>query len=202
MICLILGSLAGAYFIILHGWIIAVILGFAILSIYFYSTKIVDSGLGELFVGIKGTMIVLGTVYIQTQAITPTNIVAGVIAGTLSSFVLFITSFPDHDADKKKGRKTLVISLGKIRASSLYWVFPAIVYGLVAFGIVTKLFPIYSLIVFASIFLISKSISKIKKSLDETDDFTHIMKSTILFSRITGTLFVASFVIASLTNNS
>lgn len=202
MICLALGSLAGAYFIVLHGWIIAVILGFAILSIYFYSTKIVDSGLGEIFVGIKGTMIVLGTMYIQTQAIIPTNIVAGVIAGTLSSFVLFITSFPDHDADKQKGRKTLVIALGKSNASSLYWVFPAVVYGLVAFGVITELFPSYSLIVFIGIFMISKSTSKIKKSLDNMDKFLHIMKSTVLFSRITGALFVVSFVIAILANNS
>lgn len=202
MICLALGSLAGAYFIVLHGWIIAVILGFAILSIYFYSTKIVDSGLGEIFVGIKGTMIVLGTMYIQTQAIIPTNIVAGVIAGTLSSFVLFITSFPDHDADKQKGRKTLVIALGKSNASSLYWVFPAVVYGLVAFGVITELFPSYSLIVFIGIFMISKSASKIKKSLDNMDKFLHIMKSTVLFSRITGALFVVSFVIAILANNS
>ena len=178
------------------------ILGFAILSIYFYSTKIVDSGLGEIFVGIKGTMIVLGTMYIQTQAIMPTNIVAGVIAGTLSSFVLFITSFPDHDADKQKGRKTLVIALGKSKASSLYWVFPAVVYGLVMFGVITEMFPSYSLIVFTGIFMISKSASKIKKSLDNMDEFVHIMKSTVLFSRITGALFVVSFVIAILANNS
>lgn len=202
MLCLVLGSFAGAYFVILHGWIIAAILGFAILSIYFYSTKIVDSGLGEIFVGIKGTMIVLGTMYIQTQAIIPQNIIAGIIAGTLSSFVLFITSFPDHDADKQKGRKTLVIVLGKSRAASLYLVFPTVVYGLVAFGVIAELFPSHSLIVFAGIFMISKSASKIKKSLDNMDEFIRVMKSTVLFSRVTGALFVMSFVIAILANNS
>lgn len=202
IVCLVLGSLAGAYFVIIYGWIIAAILGFAILSIYFYSTKIVDSGLGEIFVGIKGTMIVLGTIFIQTEQILPTNILAGIIAGTLSSFVLFITSFPDHDADKQKGRKTLVIALGKSKASSLYWVFPAVVYGLVIFGVITELFPSYSLIVLIGIFMITKSASKIKKSLDNMDEFLHIMKSTILFSRITGALFVVSFAIAILANNS
>ncbi|HSA98951.1 MAG TPA: prenyltransferase, partial [Candidatus Nitrosotenuis sp.] len=91
---LILGSLAGLYFIVIYGWIIAVILGFAILSIYFYSTKIVDSGLGEIFVGIKGTMIVLGTYFIQTQQVTQSSVMGGIIVGALSSLVLFITSFP------------------------------------------------------------------------------------------------------------
>ena len=61
IIMLIIGALIGGYFIYERGIIIAIILGFAIISIYFYSTRIVDSGLGEVFVAIKGAMIVLGT---------------------------------------------------------------------------------------------------------------------------------------------
>ena len=201
IICLVLGSLAGVYFIVVHGWIIAAILGFAILSIYFYSTKIVDSGLGEIFVGIKGTMIVLGTMYIQTEQIVPTNILAGIIAGTLSSFVLFITSFPDHDADKQKGRKTLVIVLGKTKASSLYWVFPGVAYGLVALGIALELLPVYCAIVYTSIPMMVKAGRNIKRSIDDVEKFVIIMKSTVLFSRITGALFVLSFLIVIATNS-
>ena len=196
MICLILGSAAGAYFVILHGWIIAAILGFAILSIYFYSTKIVDSGLGEIFVGIKGTMIVLGTMFIQTQQILPTNIITGIVAGALSSFVLFITSFPDHDADKQKGRKTLVIAVGKTKAANLYWAFPGVAYGLVILGVATQLIPLYCLIVLGTIPLIIKSGAKIKKTLDDIEQFVFVMKSTVLFSRITGALFVIGFLLS------
>ena len=114
---LILGSVIGAYFVIIDGVIIAAILGFAILSIYFYSTKIVDSGLAEIFVAIKGTMIVLGTFFIQSSTITIDSIFAGIVVGVLSSIVLFITSFPDYEADKSKGRKTLVISVGKRKSN-------------------------------------------------------------------------------------
>ncbi len=201
IVCLVLGSLAGAYFVIIYGWIIAVILGFAILSIYFYSTKIVDSGLGEIFVGIKGTMIVLGTIFIQTEQILPTNILAGIIAGTLSSFVLFITSFPDHDADKQKGRKTLVIVLGKQRATGLYWVFPGVAYGLIMIGIVYDLLPVYSAMVFVTMPMMLKSGQKIKHAIDNVEQFVIIMKSIVLFSRVTGALFVISFLI-SIANNS
>lgn len=201
IIFLVLGSIAGVYFVIIHGWIIAAILGFAILSIYFYSTKIVDSGLGEIFVGIKGTMIVLGTMYIQTDQIMPTNILSGIIAGTLSSFVLFITSFPDYDADKEKGRKTLVIALGKIRAANLYWAFPCVAYSLIMFGIVSGLLPVYSAMVFATIPLIMKSGKKIKHTIDDIEQFVMVMKSTVLFSRITGALFVISILIAIAKNS-
>ena len=104
---LIIGTIIGGYFVITDGITIAIILGFAILSIYFYSTKIVDSGLGEFFVAVKGAMIVIGTFFIQAGQISIESILAGIIVGSLSSLVLFIASFPDHDADKSKGRKNI-----------------------------------------------------------------------------------------------
>ena len=82
---LILGSVIGFYFVLTNGIIIAAILGFAILSIYFYSTKIVDSGLAEFFVAVKGTMIVLGTYFIQSNQITLESILGGIVVGVLSS---------------------------------------------------------------------------------------------------------------------
>jgi 1,4-dihydroxy-2-naphthoate octaprenyltransferase len=198
---LILGSLAGIYFITLYGWVIAVILGFAVVSIYFYSTKIVDSGLGEIFVGIKGTMIVLGTMFIQTQSIELANILAGVVAGTLSSFVLYITSFPDYDADKEKGRRTLVIVLGKSKASGLFWAFPAVGYLLVIGGVFLGVFPVFCLIVFATMPLLVSAGTKIKKTIEDAERFVSVMKTTLVFSRITGALFVVGFLIGIMSNN-
>ena len=58
VIFLIVGVLTGTYFVIIRGIAIAIILGFAIVSILFYSISIVNSGLGELFVAIKGILIV------------------------------------------------------------------------------------------------------------------------------------------------
>ena len=198
---LVLGSLAGLYFIVIYGWIIAVILGFAILSIYFYSTKIVDSGLGEIFVGVKGTMIVLGTYYIQTQQITSSSVMGGVIVGALSSLVLFITSFPDFDADKQKGRKTLVIMLGKKNASNVFWAFPAVSYGVIVAGIVMHAFPVFCIVAFATLPLMIRSGTNLRKCFDDSDRFVHVMKSVLLFSRITGSLFIVGFLIGIITNN-
>ncbi len=199
---LILGSLAGLYFIVLYGWIIAAILGFAIVSIYFYSTRIVDSGLGEIFVGIKGTMIVLGTYFIQTQQVTQSSVMGGIIVGALSSLVLFITSFPDFDADKQKGRKTLVIMLGKKRAARVFWVFPLVSYGVVASGVATHIFPVFCLVVFATFPLMMKSGRGLREHFGDADRFVPVMKSTLLFSRFTGALFVVGFLASLLSNNS
>ena len=192
---LILGSLIGSYFVITYGILIAIILGFAILSIYFYSTKIVDSGLGEFFVGVKGSMIVIGAFYIQSGEVNIESILAGIVVGTLSSLVLFIASFPDHDADKSKGRKTLVITVGKEKASKLFWAFPLIAYSIILFGICLDLFPIFSLICLLSFPLVIKSGFGLQKNYDSIDDLVPFMSSSLQFSRITGILFILSFLI-------
>lgn len=192
---LILGTIIGSYFVIIHGVIIAILLGFAIISIYFYSTKIVDSGLAEVFVGIKGTMIVLGTYYIQVSELSLNTALAGIVVGILSSLVLFITSFPDHDADKSKGRKTLVIVVGRQKATSIFVIFPVFAYGIIIAGVISQLFPVFSLITLATIPLIIASGRKLKTSFDDDAKMIPIMSKTLAFSRITGALFVLGFLI-------
>ena len=195
IIFLIAGTAIGAYFVFTDGIIIGLILAFAVLSVYFYSTKIVDWGLAEIFIVIKGTMIVIGTYFIQTTQITESAVLGGIVVGTLSSFVLFITSFPDHDADKAKGRKTLVINLGKQKACSLFWVFPAIFYSVSIFAIIIEVFPIYCLIILSTIPLVIKFGKKLKQNYEKLDKLLPIMSSTLVFSRVTGILLVVGFLL-------
>ena len=192
---LIIGALIGSYFVVVDGIIIGVLLAFAVLSIYFYSTKIVDSGLAEIFVAIKGTVIVLGTYFIQTSEITSAAILGGIFVGVLSSLVLFITSFPDHDADKSKGRKTLVIVLGKQKASLIFWIFPIIAYLILFLGISYEIFPFYTLISLAVLPLIIKSGITLRQNFDKIQPLVPAMASTITFSRVTGALFVIGFIL-------
>ncbi len=196
---LIIGTVIGGYFVVADGITIAIILGFAILSIYFYSTKIVDSGLGEFFVAVKGAMIVIGTFFIQSGELSFESILAGVVVGSLSSLVLFIASFPDHDADKSKGRKTLVIAVGKKRGATLFWIFPLISYLAIIVGISASLFPAFSLISFLGVPLMIRSGIGLQKNYDSIENLVPFMSSTLMFGRITGALFVAGFLLDSIT---
>jgi len=196
---LIIGTIIGGYFVVTDGIIIAVILGFAILSIYFYSTKIVDSGLGEFFVAVKGCMIVIGTFFIQSGTISFESILAGIVVGSLSSLVLFIASFPDHDADKSKGRKTLVIAVGKKRGAKLFWIFPLVSYLAIIVGVSTSLFPVFSLISFLSVPLMIKSGIGLQKNYDSIGELVPYMSSTLMFGRVTGVLFIVGILIDSIT---
>ena len=195
MAFLILGAIIGGYFIFFNGVTIAIILAFAIISIYFYSTKIVNSGLGEVFVAIKGTMIVLGTYFVQTSQIVIEPILGGMILGVLSSMVLFVNSFPDFEADRAGGRKSLVIMLGKKRATSALWIFPIVVYGIIISGVITQTLPILSLITLLSIPLLIKSGLGLKRSFDDVEKLVPVMGSCVSYGRITGTLLVLSFLL-------
>lgn len=195
MLMLIIGSAVGAFFIFERGITIAVILGFAIVSIYFYSTRIVDSGLGEVFVAIKGAMIVLGTYFVQSSHVTVEPVIAGIVSGVLSSTVLFVNSFPDYDADKKHGRKTLVIVLGKDKASSVIWIFPGIIYGIIVTGVISGIFPVLSLMTIATIPIAVKAAISLKKNYEDVAGLVPVMERFVTFGRITGALFVVSFLV-------
>ena len=195
---LIIGALIGTYFVVTDGIIIGVILAFAVLSIYFYSTKIVNWGLAEVFVTTKGTLIVIGTCYIQTSQINESMVLGGIVVGVLSSFVLFITSFPDYDIDKAKGRKTLVISAGLERSCTVFWVFPIIVYTLTIVSVILDIFPLICISILLTLPLIIKSGKKLKTSYNKLPDLISIMSSTLVFSRITGVIFFICFIIDAL----
>ena len=195
IIFLIIGASIGVYFVATDGIIIGIILAFAVISIYFYSTKLVNWGLAEVFVTIKGSMIVLGTYFVQTSQITEPVILCGIVIGVLSSLVLFITSFPDYDADKAKGRKTLVISLGRQKACSVLWVFPIIIYGISIIAVAFEIFPVSCLIILLTIPLIVKSGHKLKQNYEKLTSLVSAMASALYFSRITGALLVVGFLV-------
>ncbi|HXV37956.1 MAG TPA: prenyltransferase [Nitrosopumilaceae archaeon] len=193
VLALLLGAAIGGYFIFVNGATIAIILTFAIVSIYFYSTRIVDSGLGELFVAIKGTMIVLGTYFVQSPEIVIESVLGGIVLGVLSSMVLFVNSFPDFDADKASGRRTLVILLGKKRAASIIWIFPSIAYGAIIIGAASQTLPVFSLIILFTIPLLIKLGRELEQSFDNIEKLVPVMRTCVLYSRITGVLLVLSF---------
>ncbi|MGI0010425.1 MAG: prenyltransferase, partial [Nitrosopumilaceae archaeon] len=122
-------------------------------------------------------------------------ILGGIVLGVLSSLVLFVNSFPDFEADKAKGRKTLVIMLGKKRATSALWVFPIIGYGIIIGGVITQTLPIFSLITLFTIPLLIKSGLGLKQSFNNIEKLVPVMGSCVSFSRITGALLVLSFLL-------
>jgi 1,4-dihydroxy-2-naphthoate polyprenyltransferase len=193
--CMVIGLAIGGYFVIHSGLVIAVILIVAILSIYFYSTTIVNVGLGETLVAIKGAMIVIGTCYVQSGIIDFPIVLLGIISGMLSSLVLYIASFPDFDADKEKGRKTLVILLGKDKGSKIFPFLIIFIYILISTGIMVQYLPIYSMITFISLPFAIRS-SQLLKTYDNIEVLVKAISNTLIFSRLLSICLLLSFIIA------
>ncbi len=195
IISLVLGLAIGAYFVLLQGITIAVILAFAAVSIYFYSTSIINYGLGELFVGIKGAMIVLGTFYVQAGAIDSAALYIGTIVGLLSATVLYINAFPDYAADKSKGRRTLVIILGKSNAARVFPLLFAGAYCLIIAGAVLGFAKIHSLASLLSLPLAVRACLSIHRNNEDIDKLIPAMSSTVTYSRLTGFVLALSLLL-------
>jgi 1,4-dihydroxy-2-naphthoate octaprenyltransferase len=126
---IVIAALIGIYFSIVSHWIILIISLIGGFSVIFYTNFLAKNVLGELFAGLSlGTLVVLGTYISMTASpgeplkqLLPAEVIwISIPPGILTSLLLFINQFPDIEADKKGGRKHLVIRFGIRRSSYIY----------------------------------------------------------------------------------
>ena len=91
-----------------------------------------------------------------------------------------------------------MILLGKKKATNVYWIFPTIYYTVIGIGIMLGIFPTFCLIVFLTLPILVKSGKTLKHSFDDMQKLLPIMYSTLLYSRLTGLLFVLSFIFSGI----
>jgi 1,4-dihydroxy-2-naphthoate polyprenyltransferase len=112
---------------------------------YFYTApplRIAYYGAGEpvtflLFGPLAGA----GTEYAQTGRVTPECMVVSSVVGLLAMAILYLHHFPQHDADKRHGKRTPVVRLGPAGAGRLVPIVLALPYAILAFAIVSGLLP-------------------------------------------------------------
>jgi len=137
----------GIYFTITKGWLLLPLLLVAAACIILYTPFILKMGWPEWAPGVGlGFLPVLGVYFIQTANYTWPVIVASVPSGILVHNLLLLNEFPDVEADRKAGRKTLPIAVGKAKASIAYSVLTVAVYLWIIGGVVAGLMPLFSLI--------------------------------------------------------
>ncbi len=98
-----------------------------IAAAYFYHApplKLSYRGFGELAVALSyGPLVCCGTYLVQRNDV-PTRVLAlSLPLGVLIGAFLWINEFPDFEADRASGKKTLVVRLGRKRASVVFvWI--------------------------------------------------------------------------------
>ena len=156
--CLILGSLIGFYFVFALGLYQLLWLGLiGVVSTLFYvgpPFKLAYRGVGEFLVGLNfGPVVTLGAYYVQTQSLASAwvPLLASIPVGLLITAVLWINEFPDMDADKAVGKKTLVLRLGYMKSVSVYVALLAMSYFLILLYAVLKVFVSFPITSFATL---------------------------------------------------
>ena len=137
----------GVYFVIVKGWLLLPLLLVAALFIFLYTPVILKLRWPEWVPGLgMGALPVLGIYFIQTGEYTLHAFIASIPSGILVHNLLLLNEFPDTGADKKAGRKTLPITMGKAKASIVYSVLAVAVYLWIIGGVVAGIMPPYCLI--------------------------------------------------------
>ena len=129
-----IGLAAGAWFFLVVGPELLPILLIGAVSTLAYTDFLARHYVGELFAGLGlGALPVAGTAMVQGGGLGATAVLGAVPAFLMTFNLLLLNEFPDEAADRKGGRRNLVLLLGRPVAARLYAVFallvPAILIG-------------------------------------------------------------------------
>jgi 1,4-dihydroxy-2-naphthoate polyprenyltransferase len=115
---------AGLYLTTVAGWELLVVGAASILAGVLYTggpRPYGYEGLGELFVFVFfGLVAVVGSYYVQTEDLPWEAFALAVPVGLLASAILVVNNVRDIDTDRRAGKRTLAVKLGRGRARLLY----------------------------------------------------------------------------------
>jgi 1,4-dihydroxy-2-naphthoate octaprenyltransferase len=133
--------LAGIYLIVVAGWQLVLVGAASILAGVLYTggpRPYGYEGLGELFVFLFfGIVAVAGSYFVQVKHLDWEAFALAVPVGLLAAAILVVNNVRDIETDRRAGKRTLAVRLGRTRTRSL---FAAMVYVSYLLAPVTWLF--------------------------------------------------------------
>ena len=208
---LLLGCLIGLYFVFVQGLTSLFWLGLiGVISSYFYvgaPFKLAHRGIGELIVGLNfGPVMTLGAYYVQTGTWTSVTepFLASIPIGLLIGAVLWINEFPDMEADKAVGKKTLVLRLGYARSIRVYVGLVSgayvliLVYALLAVFTSLQVTILPTLIALVSVPLALRAVRVLRANYNDANTIIPANGTTIMLHLSFGILAILGFVIGIL----
>jgi len=116
--------LVGIYLVAVAGWELLLVGGASILAGVLYTggpRPYGYEGLGELFVfAFFGIVAVTGSYFVQAKELPWEAFVLAVPVGLLAAAILMVNNIRDLETDRRAGKRTLAVRLGRHRARRLY----------------------------------------------------------------------------------
>jgi 1,4-dihydroxy-2-naphthoate octaprenyltransferase len=124
---------AGAYLIAVAGWELLLVGAASILAGVLYTggpRPYGYEGLGELFVFLFfGVVAVVGSYYVQVEELRWEAFALSVPIGLLAAAILVVNNVRDIETDRRAGKRTLAVKLGRERARRLYGAMVALAFA-------------------------------------------------------------------------
>lgn len=156
---LLLAVPIGVFFVITSGWQLIPLLIVAALCVILYTPVILKTHWPEWAPGLGlGALPVMGVYFVQTGEYNWPLVVASVPSFILVHNLLLINEFPDVEADKQGGRRTLPIAIGEAKASIFYSAMTILVYLWVIGSVIAGAMPVYCLVALLTLPLAIKAI--------------------------------------------
>ena len=200
IVLLSLAVAAGVALAATRGPLVIVLGAIGIASGLFYVApplRLASRGLGEIFIGINfGVLCVLGAHYVQTRTVTWECLVASLPLAVLIAAVVFINEFQDMEADARAGKRTLVVRLGRRKASRIYGFAAAAAFVPVVAGAASGLLPLHTLVSLAALPAALRAGSIARRRYDSPNELAPANALTIVTHTLAGALLVAAYLVA------
>ncbi len=202
MVFFAIGGLIGLYLAYQRGIIIIVLGVIGAGSGFFYTAppfRFVKRGIGEVFIGLNfGVLMVLGAYYVQTMELKITPILYSLPIAILISAILYINEFPDYRADRGAGKRTIVVRLGKKRASRGYAFLMLCTYLSILLPIAFSYTTIWVLYSFITLPLAAIGVGTAWKYYDEIPRLVPANVATVMVHLLVGLFMSFAFIVANL----
>jgi 1,4-dihydroxy-2-naphthoate octaprenyltransferase len=173
------------------------ILPFIILGLVLVTNIFARYNLGEVSAGLGlGSLPVIALGFIQQGNIEIEMIFASIFPFYLTFNLLLLNEYPDFEADKKGGRKNLIISTGKKTAGKFYIMCSILVYITILLSVILGIFPKTTLLTFLTIPLVVRPISYCLNPIDEIKE--RDLSYNIMWVILTNIIFSFSVLISIL----
>ena len=202
VLCFALTVTIGLYLTILRG--IPVLL-FGLLGVFcsvFYTAPPISfshHGLGELGQLVCfGTVIGMGSYFVQTQTITLEAFLATLPLGIMLFSMIVINEIPDYNEDRLAGKLTLVARYGKWRGVKLYVASWACTYLVITVGILLQVLPWTALLALVSLPITLRSIKVLQANYENPLKLAPANLDMIIAYSITSLGLIAAYSIQGL----
>jgi 1,4-dihydroxy-2-naphthoate octaprenyltransferase len=161
--------------------------------------KLVYRGLGEIAVALGfGPIMLLGAYVVQTGTLSWEATVASVPVAILISLVLYVNEIPDRAGDAAAGKRTLPVRLPADVVTNLYLGAAIVAFGLIVTGVVSGLFPPFTLLALAAAPLAVRVYNGIRAKYESPYALMGVMATNVSLHLYVGLGLLAGYVIAIL----